>query len=73
MKYLQIAFTIVSALCIAAVIPCGLIFGWQIATFCIIGAFSFYVFMLLCKQSAQSKEEPCALPPDPQEKNTDDQ
>ncbi|MBQ9118105.1 MAG: hypothetical protein IJY11_02770 [Clostridia bacterium] len=54
MKYLQITCTIISALFVAALFPCGMIFGWTIASFLLIGAFLFFGLMLLCKQNTKS-------------------
>jgi hypothetical protein len=49
--YLQIVFTIISALFIAAVLPVGAFLGWTYAIICALGAVFFYVAMLLCKQA----------------------
>lgn len=57
--YLQIVFTIISALFIAAVLPIGAFLGWTYAIICALGAVFFYVAMLLCKQ-ARGAENPVA-------------
>ena len=49
--YLQIIFTIISALFIAAVLPVGAFLGWTYAIICALCAVFFYVAMLLCKQA----------------------
>ena len=51
MLYLRIIFTILSALCIAALIPLGALFGWAWVGYCFLGALLFFVLMLLCKQT----------------------
>ncbi len=56
--YLQIIFTIISALFIAAVLPIGAFFGWTYAIICALGAVFFYVAMLHCKQVRTSKLPP---------------
>ena len=55
---LQITFTILSALCIAAFIPIGAWFGWGWAIGCALVAVLFFFLMLLCKQSLQMKACP---------------
>ena len=55
MLYLRIIFTILSALCIAALIPLGALFGWAWVGYCFLGALLFFVLMLLCKQSQDIK------------------
>ena len=51
MKTLRILCTAVSAVCIAAFLPVGTIFGWGYAAICAAGAFCFFSLMLLFKQS----------------------
>ena len=51
MKTLRILCTAVSAVCIAAFLPVGTIFGWGYAAICAAGAFCFFALMLLFKQS----------------------
>ena len=55
MLYLRVIFTILSAVCIAALIPLGALFGWAWVGYCFLGALLFFVFMLLCKQSQDIK------------------
>lgn len=52
----RIAFTILSAILLASIIPIGTFFGWDYAVFCGVGAFIFFALMYLCKQ-AQEKQE----------------
>ncbi len=49
--YLQIIFTIISALFIAAFLPVGAFLGWNYAIACGVGAFVFYALMIVCKQA----------------------
>ncbi len=65
--YLQIIFTVISALFIAAVLPIGAFLGWTYAIICALCAVFFYVAMLLCKQARESK-----LPPEIEENATDE-
>lgn len=53
---LRVFFTILSAICIAAVIPCGAFLGWFWAGFTAVCAFLFFILMLLCKQSQEFRE-----------------
>jgi hypothetical protein len=55
MGYLRIIFTILSAICIAGLIPLGMFFGWQGVGYCFFGALLFFVLMLFCKQSQTLK------------------
>ncbi len=52
----QILFTILGALCLAAVLPIGTFFSWIWAAVCIFGAVMFYMLMRLCKQANALKE-----------------
>ena len=61
MLILQITFTIISALFIAAAIPVGALVGWAWALACGFCAVLFFGLMLLCKQSLAMKN------PKPQE------
>lgn len=54
---LRIFFTILSALCVAAIVPLGGLLGWGYAAWGLLGAFLFFGLMLLCKQSQESQEE----------------
>lgn len=56
LKHLRIIFTILCAICIAALFPLGMIFGWGPAGICLVCAFLFFGLMLLCKQSQEMKE-----------------
>lgn len=57
MKNLRIAFTFVSAVFIAAVIPLGALYSWTYAGICAVGAFLFYGLMLLCKQKQEENDK----------------
>ncbi|MBQ8308880.1 MAG: hypothetical protein IJX96_03500 [Clostridia bacterium] len=61
--YLQIAFTILSALCIAAVIPLGVWLGWTWAIAFGLAAFLFFGLMLLCKQTLSFRNSEKQNPP----------
>ena len=54
---LQIVFTVLSALCVAAVIPVGALVGWAWAGACGLIALLFFGLTLLCKQSNAQREE----------------
>ena len=54
---LRILFTLLSALCVAAIVPLGALLGWGYAAWGLLGAFLFFGLMLLCKQSQQFEEE----------------
>ena len=60
MKTLRIIFTAVSALCVAAVIPVGVAWGWPIGLGFVLGALLFFGLMLLCKQKQTEQEEKSA-------------
>ncbi len=47
---LQIIFTILSAICVAVVIPIGAFFGWMYAGICALFAFLFFGLMKACKR-----------------------
>ena len=55
--YLQIARTILSAICVALVLPLGtwLGFGWAIAL--ALAAVMFFMLMKLCKQTREFREK----------------
>ena len=57
MKTLRILFTILSAICVAGVLPLGAFLGFTWAIALGLSAFLFYLLMLHCKQS-QEKNEP---------------
>ncbi len=54
--YLQIIFTIVSALFLAAAIPVGALLNWAWALACGFFALLFFGLMLLCKQTLAMKK-----------------
>ncbi len=56
-KHLRIIFTILSAICIAAVIPVGALLGWSAAIYCALGALLFFLVMMICKQKQISSED----------------
>ena len=56
MLYLQVIFTILSAICIAALIPVGAFLGWVWAGVCAISAFLFFMLMRVCKQNRDANE-----------------
>ena len=58
MLYLQIIFTVLSAVCIAALVPVGAFLGWVWAGICGISAFLFFMLMRLCKQSREANLPP---------------
>ena len=66
---LQILFTILSAICIAAFIPVGSLLDWPYAILCGLLAALFFGLMLLCKQAVAKKEEEKAQA----EKQTDEE
>ena len=55
-KNLRILFTILSAICVAAVLPVGafLDFTWAIVT--ALAAFLFYLIMIVCKHAQEAQE-----------------
>lgn len=75
-KNLRIIFTILSAICLAAVIPMGMLFDYPGLFGALIGAGIFFMLMLLCKQSqesAEKKAERLAQTDDDDADSTDDQ
>ncbi len=56
MVYLRIIFTVISALCIAALVPLGMTLGWGAVGYCFFGALLSFAGMMLCKQSQELKE-----------------
>ena len=57
---LQIFFTILSAVCLAAVFPVGTFLNWLGALGCGIAAFLFFGAVILCKNIRERKENPPA-------------
>ncbi len=53
---LRVIFTILSALCVAIVVPVGLAFGFVWAGICAVGAFLFFVIMKICKTNQEIQE-----------------
>ena len=55
--FFQIFFTVLSAICVGAVVPLGMWRGWIWAGIAVLGAILCYVFMLLCKQTRALRGE----------------
>ena len=55
--YLRIIFSILSAVCVGALIPIGAALGLPWALACLLGAGLFFLLMLMCKQSQEQKEQ----------------
>ena len=55
---LRIIFTVLSALCAAAVVPVGTFFGFIGAMICIVAALMFFVIMLGFKNKQEALENP---------------
>lgn len=55
---LRIVFTVLSALCAAAVVPVGTFFGFIGAMICIVAALMFFVIMLGFKNKQEALENP---------------
>lgn len=55
--FFQIFFTVLSAICVGAVVPLGMWLGWIWAGIAVLGAILCYVFMLLCKQTRALRGE----------------
>lgn len=53
---LQITFTILAALCVAAVVPVGALVDWGWGAFFAFVAILFFVFMKICKTQVQIDE-----------------
>ena len=53
---LRIRFTILSALCVAAVVPLGAFLGWTWAGLSAVAAFCFYLVMRICKVNQEIQE-----------------
>ena len=56
MVVLQIIFTILSALCLAALLPAGTFGGMPYVLICAGGAGVFFLLVLLCKKLKKGKE-----------------
>ena len=55
--YLQIALTILSAICVALVLPLGVWLGFGYAIGIALAALMFFMLMLLCKQTREFREK----------------
>ena len=55
---LRITFTILSAICIAAVFPIGIFWDFVPAVICALAAGLFFCIMLFCKKQQEKKENP---------------
>ena len=55
-KNLRITFTILAALCLAAILPVSAFWSWVGVVICAVGAGFFWMLMLMCKD-AQEKQE----------------
>ena len=55
--FFQIFFTVLSAICVGAVVPLGMWLGWIWAGIAVLGAILCYVLMLLCKQTRALRGE----------------
>ena len=74
MSVLRIIFTILSAVCLAALLPAGTFGGMPYVFVCAGGAGLFFLLMLLCKK-IQDKKQPQEPTPDflnPNPSNTDE-
>ena len=65
--YLQIALTLLSAICVALVLPLGVWLGFDWAIGLALAALMFFMLMKLCKQTLQFREKT-----DEQAEKTDD-
>ena len=55
--YLQIALTLLSAICVALIMPLGVWLGFPWAIAVALAAVMFFILMKLCKQSREIKEK----------------
>ena len=55
--YLQIALTILSAICVALVLPLGVWLGFNWSITLAVAAFAFFMLMKLCKQTRELRGE----------------
>lgn len=55
--YLQIALTILSAICVALVLPLGVWLGFGYAIGLALAALMFFMLMKLCKQTREFREK----------------
>ncbi len=61
---LRILFTVLAALCVAAVLPAAVWGGGLGFALCALGGVFFFLLMLLCKQSQEKAEESKKSSPD---------
>lgn len=76
-KKLRIIFTILSAICIAGILPIGAIFGFTWAFLAVFGAGLFYLLMMICKKrqelaKGRSLDEPDFFHPQENPSNKDE-
>lgn len=72
-KILRMIFSIVSAVCVAAVFPVGALVNWSAAIVCALAAFLFFGLTLLCKQKQETEESKLDLPYEDEENGNNDQ
>ena len=70
--YLQIALTILSAICVALVLPFGVWLGFNWAIALALAALMFFAFMKLCKQSREFNEKTKTPQNEPQDTPQDE-
>ncbi len=56
LKTLRIVFTVIAALCVAAVFPVGTLLHWIWAVGLVVAAVIFACLMLFCKRKMEEKE-----------------
>ena len=56
-KNLRITFTILAAICLAAILPVSAFWSWVGVVICAVGAGFFYVLMLMCKDAQEKREK----------------
>ena len=77
LKFLRILFTVLAALCLAAILPIGSLLsgGWAVIT--LAAALVFFALMLLCKSGIEKQEDakkpkqPTFFDPNPNGKTTE--
>ena len=70
---LQITFTILAALCVAAVVPVGALVDWGWGAFFAFVAILFFVFMKICKTQVQIDEAKKKNTPPAQEQSQENE
>ena len=58
---LRVTFTILSAICIAAVFPVGIFWDFVPAVICALAAGVFFFIMLFCKKQQEKQENPAQI------------